>query len=50
MTWDVTVADTLAVSYLPATSSTAGDAAEGAAKKGKSRQDQEEEVQYEWMS
>ena len=31
MTWDVTVTDTLAESYLLATSSTAGAAAEGAA-------------------
>ena len=31
MTWDVTVTDTLAESYLHATSSTAGAAAEGAA-------------------
>jgi hypothetical protein len=31
MTWDVTVTDTLAESYLPAISSTAGAAAEGAA-------------------
>jgi len=32
MTWDVTVADTLAESYIQATSSTAGAAAEGAAQ------------------
>lgn len=31
MTWDVTVTDTMAESYLPATSATAGAAAEGAA-------------------
>jgi hypothetical protein len=33
LTWDVTVTDTLAESYLPATSSTAGAAAEGAAER-----------------
>jgi len=31
MTWDVTITDTLAVSYIQATSSTTGAAAEGAA-------------------
>jgi hypothetical protein len=33
MTWDVTVTDTLAESYLPTTSSSAGGAAEGAANR-----------------
>ena len=33
MTWDVTVTDTLAESYLPATSSSGGSAAEGAANR-----------------
>ena len=33
MTWDVTVTDTLAVSYLAATSLVAGSAAEGAASR-----------------
>ena len=33
MTWDVTVTDTLAVSYLAATSTVAGAAAEGAASR-----------------